>query len=130
MHEAILKLVSDIVNQVDYDIWKQSYNPDTAECSPDDVEENLEELAALVIDRLDGVFEQARLFDALVNQERIIVSDEIVGQEKYQRMTIEMWTHHLSSASGGVKNETSRAVNLIREYLSVHADSLEHGYGS
>ncbi len=129
MHESILKLVSDIVNQVDYDIWKEGYNLETAE-DPDEVENNLEELAALVIDQLDDVFEKARLFDALLNQERIIVSEEIVGQEKYQRMTVEMWTRHLSSASDHVKNETSRSVNLLREYLTVHADALEHGSSS
>lgn len=45
--QKIREMLSDIISEIDYDIWKESYNEDTAE-EPELVEANFECLIPIV----------------------------------------------------------------------------------
>jgi len=45
--EKIKEMISDIVSEIDYDIWKDSYNKETAE-EPDLVDDNINTLVNIV----------------------------------------------------------------------------------
>ena len=51
-------MLSDIICEVDYDIWKEMYNPDTAE-EPELVVENYSRLTRIVRDHFDNLMMSA-----------------------------------------------------------------------
>jgi len=70
--------------------------------------------------------QKADLFDALMNQQRIIIeSCNGVGEEKYQHIKLEMWTRHLSAETEECKDQTKFGRTVLNQYLSTHARSIK-----
>jgi len=46
--ERIKEMILDIVEEIDYDIWKLDYNWETAECSPKEIDDNIAALVKIV----------------------------------------------------------------------------------
>lgn len=126
MDDRLHKLVSNIVEAVDYDIWKDGYNEDTAE-EPDQVESNRNELVSMIMDELQDVFDKAEMLDALLNQQRIrILGTAGLGEEKYQHIGLEMWTRHLGCNDSRVSQETVFARSVLLKYLRTHASAIRN----
>lgn len=125
MNDRLHKLVSDIVESIDYDIWKQEYNEDTAEVPVETVRSNREDIISEIKSDLSDVFEKAEMLDALLNQQRINVVKSVgLGQERYQYLNIEMWTHYLGTK--GTDNETMLGRSILSKFLMTHAASLRN----
>lgn len=124
--ETVKKLVSNIVSDVDYDIWKEGYNEETAE-DPEQVEGNIDGLVNRVYDELGEVFEKAEMLDALLNQQRIrVLGTAGLGEEKYQHIGLEMWTRHLGCEGDNVKQETVFGRSVLIKYLRTHASAIRN----
>lgn len=73
------------------------------------------------------VIEKAEMFDALMNQQRIRVNGSVgVGEEKYQYISVEMWTRHLGCNDPTVIKQTQAGRELLTEYMRTHARSLSN----
>lgn len=62
-YDQIREMLSDIIQDIDYDIWKQGYNSETAECSPAEVSNNYAALISVVRQHLDMVPNDSETLD-------------------------------------------------------------------
>lgn len=86
-----------------------------------------ETLQALISSELQTVLNDAEMFNALLNQQRIrVLGHAKLGEEEYQHIGVEMWTRHLGCEEQKVKESTQYGRDVLKTYLSTHARAIRN----